>query len=123
MNRELEARYRRIREEERAAMERRTETALRMIPALADVLDRRADAVRAVGSGAISAAEGARVLEETHREQSRLLREAGLPEDSLEMHFRCTVCRDTGVTAAGGRCACSLRASGVSAPKRRSICA
>ena len=77
MKKELETRYRRIREEERAAMQRRTETALRVIPALRGVQDRRADCVKEVGTGVISASEGRRILEETKREQSRLLLEAG----------------------------------------------
>ena len=105
MKKELETRYRRIREEERAALQRRTETALRVVPSLRDVLDRRSDCVKAVGTGGISASEGRRILEETKREQSRLLREAGLPEDSLELRFRCAVCRDTGVTPTGELCA------------------
>ncbi len=109
MKKELETRYRRIREEERAALQRRTETALRVVPSLRDVLDRRSDCVKAVGTGGISASEGRRILEETKREQSRLLREAGLPEDSLELRFRCAVCRDTGVTPTGELCACALR--------------
>ena len=57
------------------------------------------------------AAAGREVLRERRMEleerKKALLRRAGYPEDHLDRHYRCGICRDTGYTDEGRTCTCA----------------
>ncbi|MEE1113638.1 MAG: ATP-binding protein [Eubacterium sp.] len=57
------------------------------------------------GSDIDLARETARIADE----RRSLLARAGFPEDHLEMHYTCPLCRDTGYTPDGRKCSCFRR--------------
>ena len=105
--------YRRIRSEEEQDLRDRTAEVYERIPEMRE-LDarvgssalRRYKSFMAGGdSGQIDGFAGE--LEEISGERARLLREAGYPADYLQMRYRCSICRDTGI-ADGKHCSCYM---------------
>lgn len=68
--------------------------------------DRLAEAILSKGTDVRAAIE--RIRDDNLELQKRLreiLREKGLPEDYLDMHYSCPICSDSGVSG-GNRCQC-----------------
>ena len=106
----IEREYGRRRMEAADDRDRRFREAYARIPGLRHLEEQLADLTfsrvksRVTGNRAeeVSAGERIRML---RNERMRLLKEAGLPEDMLETHYRCPVCSDTGY-ADGEPCSC-----------------
>ncbi|MEG0662221.1 MAG: hypothetical protein RR472_02985, partial [Anaerovoracaceae bacterium] len=47
--------------------------------------------------------------EELEREKVRLLAEANIPVDYMNVKYRCEKCKDTGVTDTGEKCSCYIQ--------------
>ena len=109
MKKELEAYYRQIRAEEKRALERRAETAYRLIPELGVIARRRAEYIREAASGKVTAEKAKENIASLQREEESLLTNAALPVDSLRLRYRCDHCKDTGIKEDGTFCECSLR--------------
>ncbi len=88
------------------------EEARQKVPGLGDLLALEAELNRAIVSFDFGrrSREDRKVQVERRQEleaqKRRLLRENGYPEDYLEKHYRCAICKDTGVTDEGIYCSC-----------------
>ncbi len=111
----IAAEYQALRGERRAEIERRTKALYQKVPALERV-DR--DIAFAGVRTAAKIAGGKRTVEEVSHElmetldalkaeRARLYRENNIPEDYLEVPYRCAACKDTGYVD-GRRCTCFL---------------
>lgn len=111
MNDTLDTLYTRIRAEECAAREGRIRDAFARAPELARIAEARGKLFSMAATRRISAQEGAAALERLARSERALLAELGLPADTLELHYRCALCRDTGYVGDAPKrpCACRLR--------------
>lgn len=101
-----------IRAEEQRALFARVAAAYEKAPDLA-VLDQSRRAVFAdVAARRLTPAEGVASLDAIRTRELSVLRVAGLPDDELELHYRCPRCHDTGYLGDGRRtpCSCYLRA-------------
>ncbi|MBR7000585.1 MAG: ATP-binding protein [Lachnospiraceae bacterium] len=92
----------------------RREKAYAAIPVLSELDERIAsNSVRAATlaiRGDDSAVEdNRRIIEMTISQKAQLLRQAGFPENYLEMQYQCPLCKDTGYTEEG-MCACFKQA-------------
>ncbi len=111
MNKELSRIYDRIHAEELSALAGRTREAFLRAPELTALAEERRGILRAVGAGALAAADGKKALTGiSGRERAALLR-CGLPGDYLELSVRCARCRDTGYLDELRQkpCACQLK--------------
>lgn len=110
MENRYETHYRRIREEERHAMERRRAEAFRAVPELMALDQQRSALMKDVGLRRIGYADAKKRLDEITWDERKLIKAAGLPADMLEPHYRCAACRDTGFVGDPIRqpCACRL---------------
>lgn len=105
-----ETHYRRIREEERSAMERRRREAFAAVPELVTLDEQRSALMGDVAARRIGYAEAKARLDGIAWDERKALKAAGLPVDALELHYRCTACRDTGFVGDPIKkpCACRL---------------
>ena len=80
------------------------------VPEIENALQKASVSLTKTALGRNRGGEDAETLENRIRrlneEKAMLLREAGYPEDYLELHYDCPICRDTGVTEDGERCRC-----------------
>lgn len=105
--RELSLEYQRQREADERALEARRQQAEALDPRIAELADGGAGLLRQAArilltrpDEAVDAMQIARQRAgKVQAELKRRLAEAGLPEDYLEMQYRCPVCRDTGFIA------------------------
>lgn len=109
MNKQVAQQYERIRAAERDAQTRRIRDAYLRAPELETLSAARGDVMCALGSRQLSPAEAKARLDALSQQESEILRGLGLPEDTLSLHYRCALCRDTGVLPDTGKpCACQL---------------
>jgi DNA replication protein DnaC len=109
INDQLDTLYARIRAEEREAREHRLREAYARAPRLQALDEERANLFFDLGSRRLTSEESKARLSELYDEEKRLLASIGMPQDALELHFRCKHCRDTGYLDATNRpCACRL---------------
>ena len=111
MRKDLEQIYRRIRAEEREALAQRVRDAYACAPELVLLEQERREIVQKTGGGQLSPADGVKRLDGIAARERALLAAHSLPPDTLQLHYRCPDCRDTGFTDEGKRvpCACSVR--------------
>ena len=111
MQHSLDRIYDRIRAEEHAALDRRINDAFARAPRLAEIDAKRTRTFADVGARTVSSAEGMRIIAALADEEQAVLRSLGLPPDTLQLHYRCEDCRDTGFVGDAPKrpCACRLR--------------
>ena len=111
MNETMQSYYQRIRAEEQRALAARVADAYEKAPALPALDEARRKLLADVGARKIPSAEGIKRLADIRLQEERALLAAGLPADTLEPHYVCPVCKDTGFVGAGRKtpCACYLR--------------
>ena len=110
----LEREYGRIRARQLDERDHRIQKAYARIPALKELEEEIADASYARAQAALlgdreSRDEHASEVSVLQHRRARLLKEAGLPADYLELHYDCPDCRDTGYIN-GEPCHCRKRA-------------
>ena len=109
MNTEIERIYDGIRRAERRAQAQRTETAYRRAPELAALEQERRDVFASAAAKRLGADEAAERFSRLDARERKLLAQAGLPADTLSLHYRCEVCRDTGYVGGASRRPCGCR--------------
>ena len=106
--------YGRRQMENQHALEARKAEIYREIPEVrrleAEMAERSVACARRLLEGEKEALSGLRSdLSVLKERKARLIRQAGYPEDYLELHYRCPGCRDTGLVE-GRKCHCFLQA-------------
>ncbi|HJC05606.1 MAG TPA: ATP-binding protein [Candidatus Enterocloster excrementipullorum] len=106
--------YGRRQMENQHALEARKAEIYREIPEVrrleAEMAERSVACARRLLEGEKEALSGLRSdLSVLKERKARLIRQAGYPEDYLELHYRCPDCRDTGLVE-GRKCHCFLQA-------------
>lgn len=109
MNTEIERIYDGIRRAERRAQAQRTETAYRRAPELAALEQERRNVFASAAAKRLGADEAAERFSRLDARERELLAQAGLPADTLSLHYRCEVCRDTGYVGGASRRPCGCR--------------
>ena len=109
MKRELAAIYQNIRQQERADLEKRIRAAFARLPELARLDEERAQIMRDIGGKKLDAQAGRTAMEDLAKREAALLIAAGLPGDSLQLRYRCTLCKDTGYLDALGKEPCTCQ--------------
>ena len=109
MKRELAAIYQNIRQQERADLEKRTRAAFARLPELARLDEERAQIMRDIGGKKLDAQAGRAAMEDLAKREEALLIAAGLPGNSLQLHYRCALCKDTGYLDALGKEPCTCQ--------------
>lgn len=109
----LEAYYGALREEEEAAQQQRQAEAVAEIPLLEKVLQMEQE----LNKGLIDfdfSPKGKELRKQKRaqkkaleEEKQKILKENGYPEDHLELHHRCKLCKDTGIGEDGRYCSCA----------------
>lgn len=110
---EIRTEYERIRAQEREALCRRIEQAAALHPGFLDITQRRRAAALSTGtairrglSAEEAAAQANAALCALDDEERALLCAVGLPEDHLSLHYRCSICKDTGYVGEARRMPC-----------------
>ncbi len=110
----VESRYARLRDAAKEAMEERKKEVYRNVPDLKS-LDEKITNIslsmtRTALQGGYDHLKNREILKEklerALEERAVLLTESGFPPDYTDIRYRCSVCRDTGMTAEGLRCTC-----------------
>ena len=104
----LDRYYDRIRGEERDALQRRVAAAYARAPRLPELDRERGALLAGVGRGLPVDKAKAR-LDELAGEERKLIADLGLPQDALELHYRCGLCQDTGWVGTAPKRPCSCR--------------
>lgn len=109
INAELENLYSQIRAEEKSSLARRIDAAFTKAPRLKFLDSERARLLSEVGSRKIDASTGKRMLLDIKNEEETILNSIGMSADDLTLHFRCTICQDTGlINNSRQQCSCRL---------------
>ena len=111
MNLQIERIYDDLRRRMQKERDDRADAIYRQVPDLATIPEKRRALVKDAAFKRITAAEASEQLEALNREERRLLAENGLSKDTLEVHFHCPLCHDTGWIGEAERkpCACRLK--------------
>lgn len=110
----VEARYARLRDAAKESMEERKKEVYRKMPALKDLDEKitniSMNMTRTALQGGHENVKNRETLkgklDRALEERAVLLTESGFPPDYTDIRYRCGICRDTGMTAEGLRCAC-----------------
>lgn len=101
--RDVLSEYERIRANERKALNERIERAEQREPRLKAIAKQRRQLILQLAQAVHDTDTFEEVerrtklqLDALDREARRLLHDAGLPEDDLQLHYRCPICKDTG---------------------------